>query len=745
MDGKGSHSIRIALVVSALVPSLGGLAAAQATPVAAKSAAAAAGGPFGSFGTNMADGVLWGGGPEYKVRFDAGAVQFTPALGLRAERNMPLTLTTLSVTRGADVTALAAVAPRREGDRAVLYDRAPGIVERHDVRTGGLELSFRFESRPAGHGDLVVRLQVQTELAAFPSDGGLRFERPDVGGVGVGAVKGIDAQGHRVDGAVRLAGDVLELMLPGAFVDAASYPLLLDPFIFPITFVAPDLDYEEGAPDVAYDSDLYLVVWEKVYSASDIDIRGQLLDTAGAIVPFGYWFLESASNTVATRPQAASLRGHARFMIVWQQAACVFLCDADVVGCSLSTAGFGQSAQINIAAGGGVSHDDPDVGGHSKAEANVVSVVWEENDQILHRNVLVDFVGDPSLIADVDLLEVANRASEPTISKGSGEDFEHLVVWKYWYDDPAPGDHDLHGTIIDVLGEYVAGIGGIVSTTGLDERQPDLDGDGDVWGLVYSRAPNVFSQLHSVHAVRVFKVDNIDNRESVIADEIGLGLDNRDPAVAFTGNGFLVAWSRQYSGTDYDIALVALDPWAATIADPLVFADFTTTYDSAPALASRFSNEPFAGDGALCAWQVTWFDGDDDVWACAVDPELGIVTDLGGATLFGGKASVSAATVGNPGFTHFYDGLYPSNGVTLLVGVATLDAPFCTGTLVPNPLIYLPLVTGPDTTLVLPTPLPADPLLLGVTLYEQYSEKDLLTSPCSKKIQLSNALSILIQ
>jgi hypothetical protein len=742
MSGRALISLGIAVASAALALGLAGAAQAQSVqpPKAAPAAA-----PRASFGTNMADGVLWGGGPDYKVRFDAGATEFTPALGLRAEHNMPLTLRTLSAARGADVTPLAPVAPRREGDRLVLYDRAPGVVERHDVRADGLELSFRFEARPAGTGDLVVRLQVETELPALPAGGGLRFELPDVGGVGVGAVTGVDAQGHTVGGAVRLAGDVLELVLPGDFVDAASYPLVLDPLIYPVTFVAPDLGFEEGAPDVAYDSNTYLVVWEKVYSASDIDIRGQYLDTAGNILPSGYWFLESASNTVATGPQAASLRGHTRFMIVWQQAACVFLCDADVVGCSLSTSGFGQSSQINIAAGGGVSHNDPDVGGHSKAESNVVSVVWEENEQIYHRNVLVGFVGDPSLIADVDLLEVATRASEPTISKGSGEDFEHLVVWKYWHDFPAPGDHDLHGTIIDVLGEFVTGTGPIVGTTGLDERQPDLDGDGDVWGLVYSRAPDVFSQLHSVHAVRIVEVGTFGNRESVIADEIGLGLDNRDPAVAFTGNGFLVAWSKQYGGTDYDIALVALDPWAATVADPLVFADFTTTYASAPALAAQFSNEPFAGDGALCAWQVTWFDGDDDVWACAVEPELGVVTDLGGATPLGGKASVSAATVGNPGFTHFYDGLYASNTVTLLVGVSTLNAPFCTGTLVPNPLIYMPLLTGPDTTLVLPTPLPPDPVLLGVTLYEQYSEKDLLTSPCSKKIQLSNALSILIQ
>ena len=699
--------------------------------------------PMRGFGTNMADGVLWGGGPDYKVRFEAGSIEFTPALGMRADRDIPLTLVVGSLVRGDVVTPLAAVEPRREGDRAVLFDRAPGLVERHDVRVDGLELNWSFATRPAGTGDLVVQLGVQCDVPGLPRDGGAVFELPGVGGVGVGAVTGRDAAGHEVAGAVRLAGTTLELVLPAGFVDAASYPLVLDPFVYPVNYVAPDLSYEEGEPDVAYDSDIYLVVWSKVYSASDIDIRGQWLDTAGNLVAFGYWFLESASDTVAVGPQAASLRGPARFMIVWEQSACVFLCDSDVMGCSLSTAGFGQSAQIPIAAGGGVSHEDPDVGGHSKAEAGVVSVVWEENGDIKLKVVLVPSSDNPQLIAGTQTF-VQTAASEPAITKSSGDDFQHLVVFKHWEPDPWPGDYDIWGGHVDELGHFVGGSGPLISTTGLDERQPDVDGTSNNWTLVFARAPDLFSNLHAVVAVHLTEVDS-DFPETVIADETGLGFDSRDPAVAYTGNGFLVAWSKQYGGTDYDIALVGLDAWANTIADPLAWADFTSTYASLPALCARRSNEPTAGDGSLCAWQVTWFDGDDDVNAAAVDPELGVVTDLGGQTYFGGTASVSAATVGNSGFTHFYDGNLPTNPVTLVVGIAPLNAPFCTGTLVPAPLLYLPLVTGFDTTLVLPTPLPPDPVLFGVTLYEQYSEKDPLTPPCAKKIQLSNGLSILIE
>src|SRR5262245_51083396 len=204
MSTQGSFAVGLrTLVVFAGVFVLSAPAGAQ-TPKGVPTAPAAD--PMRGFGTNMAAGVLWGGGPDYKVRFEPGSIEFTPALGSRAPHDMPLTLAVGAVVRGDVVTPLEAVAPQREGDRAVLFDRAPAVVERHDVRVDGLELSWTFASRPAGTGDLVVQLGAQCELPGLPWEGGARFVLPGVGGVGVGAVSGRDAAGHEVAGAVRLAG-----------------------------------------------------------------------------------------------------------------------------------------------------------------------------------------------------------------------------------------------------------------------------------------------------------------------------------------------------------------------------------------------------------------------------------------------------------------------------------------------------------------------------------------------------------
>jgi hypothetical protein len=566
-----------------------------------------------------------------------------------------------------------------------------------------------------------------------------------VGGTGFGAVTGVDANGATAAGKLHFAAGVLELSLPESFVDSAAWPVVLDPLIYPVAFVAPDPFANEGDPDVAYDwtFDRYLVVWDKIYSSTDIDIRGQFLDGVGNIDPFGHWFIETATTTVSTVPAVASLPGHSRFMVVWEQRPSP-LGNSDLYGCSISTAGFGQSATIGIATGGGVTHVHPDVGGHNKSEANVVSVVWEESNQILHRNVFVPFPFDPSLAASIEVIDTGSVV-DPVITKSGGDSFRHLVVYRRFYTTPAPGDHDLQATLIDSGGAFLAT--NLLSSVGPDERDPDVDGDGTVFFFAYSRAPSLLNFSTSVHAVRAVYTGGFLplSPEVTIDDSLPIGLDAQMPSVAFTGNGALVAWSKQYAGTDYDIPLVALDPWSSTIADPLAYADFEDTYAFNPKVCAKYSAKHSLGDGAMVTWETTDNVFDHDVRAAAVDPELGVVTDLGGATPLGGKASVSAATVGNAGFTHFYDGLYGFNSVTLLVGVAPLNAPFCTGTLVPNPLIYLALVTGVDSTLVLPTPLPPDPTLLGVTLYEQYAESDPFTPPCNKQIQLSNGLSILIE
>ena len=693
-------------------------------------------------GVNEVDGAVWGGGADYKVRFGPGEVEFTPALGRQAAHNLPLSFSTLSIARGADAQPAAAVAPRRVGARTVEYDRAPGVVERHEVRADGLELSFEFASRPAGTGDLVVRLQLRSALPMELSDTGLGCEQPGIGGVGVGLVTGLDAAGRSAPGQLRLDGDVLELSLPAAFIDTAALPLVLDPFVYPVIPIGLDSP-PDFWPDIAYEAgaDRFVVVWGQVYSSSDDDIRGQFVDSNGALDPLGFWLVEVASDTLADYPAVASLAKASRFLVVWDMETSSSS-ELGLYGRSISTIGFGMSSTILLDADASYFHL-ADVGGHSSPVVDVVSVVWYEDGQVLHRNVTVPFASNPTAAASVQIL-VPDSAAPAAISKSGGDSRRLMVVCPRSHLLGGQSQWDVDATLIDETGAVLWGPEALMNTPA-SETRVDVDGDGTVFFTTYLRsAPPPNDSYDTVRVARtVLGGGGFQTIDTLIDDQSAFGLGLEWPRVAYTGNGAVIAWLRQYDELDWDLPVVAVDSWANTIADPVAYVDFTIGDSRELAVCSMYSANHGLGDGVLCAYGlVDWPTFGQDMLAAVVDPELGIVTDMGGASAQGGHASVSAATVGNSGFTHFYDGLYGFNSVTLLIGLSPLSAPFCTGTLIPNPIQMLHLGTKADSTLVLPTPMPNNPALLGLTIYEQYAESDPFTPPCAKNLQLSNGLAI---
>ena len=177
---------------------------------------------------------LRGDGPAYRAWYSSAGFRFEPALGEAVASLQHLSLTVLSVQRGERtvVTMPSFVAPQPQ-DRTAVYAHGPGVAERYEVCEDGVALSWLFDERPEGTGDLVVRYSLQTTLPAAERSeaGGLSFASPQYGGVAIGTVTGIDAAGKSVAGNLEFHDGVLELSLPAAFVDTATYPLLLDPLI----------------------------------------------------------------------------------------------------------------------------------------------------------------------------------------------------------------------------------------------------------------------------------------------------------------------------------------------------------------------------------------------------------------------------------------------------------------------------------------------------------------------------------
>jgi hypothetical protein len=353
---------------------------------------------------HFVDGSCLALGPGYKAFLEPQGVQFVPALGERAPHNLPLNLGFAHAERGGQLLVAAApTAPRRAGEFA-LYERAAGVTERYDATDAGLELSYVFEQRPQGDGDLVVRVRVATELPLVDAGSErLVFERADLGGVSIGAVTGIDAAGARVAG--RLAsgideqGRYVEFSLPDAFVDQAEFPLVLDPLIGTSFVIGGALANQQLDPDQVWSesSDLWVATWGVVYSATDHDIVVQTFSPAGApqsgMIPF-----ESGVNTLAQRPQIAAVDPTDRVAVAWTQ----------TVGAggtayvrSMRTNGTGLSNLVVIQSSGGTVIDEVDLGGQRSGSGSALAV-WSigtpsSGYSVRSRSIQVPQSGDPTV------------------------------------------------------------------------------------------------------------------------------------------------------------------------------------------------------------------------------------------------------------------------------------------------------------------------------------------------------------
>lgn len=261
---------------------------------------------------------LLGIGADYAATFDRDGMAFVPALGTRVDTNQRLQVSLRSIRRGgAELPLQRGVAPTQE-DSTAIYHRSASVSERYDVRPEGVEQSFRFTALP-GHGDLVVRCTLGGELAPrteAAQGGGLQFLLPGIGGATIGTVTGIDGNGARCAGDLRLVDGELELSLPAAFVDHVALPLVLDP-LFGTRIDVTASPGSEGDADIAFAaaSGEYLVVWAQAQSTSSANLVGRFYHPTTGLGSF----LALGSAGSVRRPKVVYHRYQHRFLVVWEK------------------------------------------------------------------------------------------------------------------------------------------------------------------------------------------------------------------------------------------------------------------------------------------------------------------------------------------------------------------------------------------------------------------------------------------
>ncbi|MCA8948391.1 MAG: hypothetical protein KDE27_02745 [Planctomycetes bacterium] len=716
-------------------------------------------------GLHWRDGELWGGSDHFKVRFDPGSIEYTPALPA-APRSLPMTLRVVGCGRGGSAAPMPAPVRPTNATTTVTYVR-PGFVERYEVRPEGVEQSFVFERLPAGAGDLVVRLQVDTELLPRPAsaDGALEFANGEFGGIRIAEVVGIDAAGRRAAGSLRRDGEVVELRLPAAFVDSAALPLVLDPLISTVITVASG-STNHVDPDVAYDASTqrYLVVFTQYFSLTDQDVVAQRFSVSGS--PVGARILVDGTALTEKGARVANVNVENTFLVVYMRSPALTLAQADIVGRAISASTGAISARATIE--GGTNHQrDPDVGGEATQSDDEAIVVWNDETakEIRARQVNVDgsvspptvtpFGGAAVLIADSPASLWTDYA--PVISKSGGTTGNHLIAWNRQFSSSP--NTSIRGAIIDrsinVLEDLLD-----IALAATDNDLPDVDGDGRNWLVVWEQEATANSGDNGIAGRAVgwnpnaaITAQGFFHGPAVIIED-GSNDDEREAHVAWLGESALVTYVDNFSGANDDIYVQSVDVFSCQNCEGVreVVANSLDDEDTIRAASRASGGDPVAG--AMIVYRrrdISPSPGtlDGDIFGRGFAVEDGVVSNLGGGC--GGDAGVPFANCAAAGFSGFASrmrGAAANRGVWLVISPDRLDVSCGACTLVPD--LYGAFVFASQTDArgdaTFATPLPNSPGLRGIVVHEQWLVFNPSTGACAgMRVDMSDALHIRIQ
>jgi hypothetical protein len=676
-------------------------------------------------------GVLCGGGADYEVRFDAAGMRFEPALGPAAETTQHLRMTPTAVGRSSEPAArLPSAAVPQQHERMVVYAHGTGVRERYAVGVDGVEVSWVFDRRPAGDGDLIVRYAVDTTMPGpvAVEGGGIGFGLQGVGGVTIGAVTGVDATGRAVAGALRCRRGVLEMSLPASFVDGAAYPLVLDPVIGTTFDIWGGATYADAQPDCSYakNEDRYLVTFLRSFSGTDVRVRGQLVDRTGALFQGVIWITNSG---LSSRARVASYSRGSRFGVVWVEHGAtltgVQFRSVSALGGPPST----MSPTLALTTGAPGTILDADIGSEEGqfGQDHAFKVVWDDTaaGRIYAARVGIDSSGGTvahpphTVFAD----SLSNSYSQPAIARAARADGKLMVVARRFAGfGPQIG---VISALVSARNDAVTSLRTIVMDSTNEFRLPDVDGHGDEWVVAWrentlgSSSPRVSARSARLvsGAMHLGPIVSLGGSSLIQADFPSVGYSHGKTWLGYRDNLF-GANSLKARGIDSTSCQSCQD----------VFSEPVPTTDTRIVVATTMSGNDLSKDEALVVWGESL-----DIWAQRVanHANSGSVSNQGGGCGAGGTQSTTAPAIGMSQIPCSVSSLSPTALLTVF-NLTVSAAPLTCG-----PCEWLPF----SLTALLPvTPfqnarftysLPCDATLVGVPFQTQWTTFDPGTMPCS--------------
>jgi hypothetical protein len=672
-------------------------------------------------------GRLDGFGADYAVHFDADGVRFQPALGERATTDQRLGIHLAGITRGGEPVAVAAVVPPVRRGASAVYGRSAAVEERYEVRAEGVEQSFVFRALP-GRGDLVVRCRLDGELAphGVAAAGGLQFLVPDLGGVSIGSVTGIDADGDRWPGALRLVDGQLELSLPAAFVDTATLPLVLDPLIG--SRIDPDPNNLSATePAVAYDASStdFLVVWRQVLSLTSATVFAR---TWRPVAGLGTTQV-LGTGPVIRRPRVVSHNLVNQWLVVWERADSVVGLTRIASRIVDNTGALGPAQDLTPATGNCV---EPDLSGNpGLVDANGMLVWREVGVGIFARGYTLP--GGAQGVSLQPIVQIsANAASaRPRISKsGTGV---RLVA----YGQP--------GVVVAVGCQFPGTVFPAAYTLPVAANHPpqvDVDGANGSFLVVTDDVP----AGRTDRDIRGVQLDWLQNQPVLRSSAVlvGSAVDDFAPKVARLGPKYLAVWSRTVGFLDYEVrgTSVGLTGCVACGSEFTVVGALST--DIEPMLGARYTGGSTV-PGALVAWASHDLQrpAASDVHAMeftpfSATPPQTLWAGCGQPTTFTAPSSFS---IGNAGFGYSVTSADPAAGivfVSLGIGTPPLGCGGCSF-VGPTALGVIGLSGGQG---FYPVPIPCWLGLIGLPLDAQAAVLGTVTNFCPLAPGLSTSAAI---
>ncbi len=143
------------------------------------------------------------------------------------------------------------------------YRRDGGIVEVYESRGIAIEQSFLLPAPLPGEGDVVISGNVSTSLVPVSVGNELHYRSGDGHTrLRYGAVTVLDALGKSIVVAAEQGVGRIDIRVPGAWLDDATYPVVVDPLVGG-NFAVGQTAGHDSEPSVAYNPQLreYFVVW----------------------------------------------------------------------------------------------------------------------------------------------------------------------------------------------------------------------------------------------------------------------------------------------------------------------------------------------------------------------------------------------------------------------------------------------------------------------------------------------------